>query len=86
MHHVNVGLARTIHTGCIYAVFGREITKYTVIYGACIYGSGQCYMYVPLAWASEVPAMGVLRPRNHVMLWDVVKRLSALGTFSWGFG
>jgi hypothetical protein len=29
-----VGLARTIYTRCMYCIFGREITKYTVIYGA----------------------------------------------------
>ena len=29
----------------MYGVFGREITKYTVIYGVCIYGSGQPYTY-----------------------------------------
>jgi len=28
-----VGLARTIYIRCIYGIFGREITKYTVIYG-----------------------------------------------------
>ena len=26
-------LARTIYVRCIYGTFGREITKYTVIYG-----------------------------------------------------
>jgi len=26
-------LARTIYTRCIYSILGREITKYTVIYG-----------------------------------------------------
>jgi len=31
-----VGLARTIYIRCIYGILGREITKYTVIYGACI--------------------------------------------------
>jgi len=31
-----VGLARTIYIRCIYGVFGREITKYTVIYGVHI--------------------------------------------------
>jgi len=29
-------LARTINIMCIYGVFGRETTKYTVIYGAYI--------------------------------------------------
>ena len=33
---VCVGLARTIYTRCIYNVSGREITKYTVIYGVYI--------------------------------------------------
>jgi hypothetical protein len=28
-----VGQARTIYIRCIYGIFGREITKYTVIYG-----------------------------------------------------
>jgi hypothetical protein len=31
-----LGLARTIYIWCIYNIFGREITKYTVIYGAYI--------------------------------------------------
>jgi hypothetical protein len=33
---VYVGLARTLYIQCIYGIFGREITKYTVIYGAYI--------------------------------------------------
>jgi hypothetical protein len=36
-----VGLARTIYIRCIYGILGREIIKYTVIYGIYIYGSGQ---------------------------------------------
>jgi len=35
-----LGLARTIYIRCIYSVFGRGITKYTVY----IYGSGQPYI------------------------------------------
>ena len=31
-----IGLARTIHIQCVYGIFGREITKSTVIYGAYI--------------------------------------------------
>jgi len=31
-----VGLARTIYIRCTYGIFGREITKYTVIYGVYI--------------------------------------------------
>jgi len=33
---VFIGLARTIYIRCIYGIFGREITKYTVIYGVYI--------------------------------------------------
>ena len=32
-------MARTIYKRCIYGIFGREITKYTVIYGVFI----QCW-------------------------------------------
>jgi len=31
-----VGLARTIYIRCIYGIFGREITEYTVIHGVYI--------------------------------------------------
>ena len=31
-----LGLARTIYIRCIYGMFGREIIKYTVIYGVYI--------------------------------------------------
>ena len=31
-----VGLARTIYIRCVYGIFGRETTKYTVIYGVYI--------------------------------------------------
>ena len=31
-----VGLARTIHIRCKYVIFGREVIKYTVIYGVYI--------------------------------------------------
>ena len=34
--YVYIGLARTIYIRCIHGIFGREITKYTVIYGVCI--------------------------------------------------
>ena len=33
---VQLGLARTIYIRCIYGIFGREITEYTVIYGVYI--------------------------------------------------
>ena len=41
-----VGLARTICTRCIYGIFGRDFTKFTVKYGVYIYGSGQPYICV----------------------------------------
>jgi len=31
---VSLGLAITIYIRCMYGKFGREITKYTVIYGS----------------------------------------------------
>jgi hypothetical protein len=34
--HACVGLAKIIYTRCIYGDIGREITKYTVIYGVYI--------------------------------------------------
>jgi hypothetical protein len=43
-NHIDTGLARTIYIRFIYGIFGREITKYTVIYGAYIYVSGQLYL------------------------------------------
>jgi len=36
VYAVYVGLARTIYIRCIYGIFGREITKFTVIYGVYI--------------------------------------------------
>jgi hypothetical protein len=32
----HVGLARAIYIRCVYGIFGRKITKYTVIYGVYI--------------------------------------------------
>jgi len=32
-NHIDTGLARTIYIRFIYGIFGREIAKYTVIYG-----------------------------------------------------
>jgi len=34
---VCLGLARTLHIRCMYGIFGREMTKFTVIYGVCIW-------------------------------------------------
>jgi hypothetical protein len=35
-HYKHLGLARTIYIRCLYGIFGREITKYMVIYGEYI--------------------------------------------------
>jgi len=37
LHRLHVGLAKTIYIRCIYGIFGRKFTKYTVY----IYGPGQ---------------------------------------------
>jgi hypothetical protein len=34
--YICVGLARTLYIRCIYGIFGRETTEYTVIYGVYI--------------------------------------------------
>jgi hypothetical protein len=39
-----VGLARTVYTRCIHGIFGRELTKYTVVYSVYIL-FGQPYIY-----------------------------------------
>jgi hypothetical protein len=36
MYGVWLGLARTVYVRCRYGVFGREITKHTVIYSGYI--------------------------------------------------
>jgi hypothetical protein len=41
MHPKCLGLARTICKWCIYGNFGKGSTKYMVLYGVYIYGSGQ---------------------------------------------
>ena len=41
-----IGLARTIYMRCIYGIFGREITKYTVIYGVHIRFWPTLYIHV----------------------------------------
>jgi hypothetical protein len=38
--YLHIGLARTIYIRCMYGVLGRNINKYTVIYG-----SGEPYLY-----------------------------------------
>ena len=36
LHELYVGLARTIYIRCIYGIFGREITEYTVVYNVYV--------------------------------------------------
>ena len=40
--YIYIGLTRTIYIRCIYGIFGRNFTKYTVYK----YGSGQPYIYI----------------------------------------
>jgi len=35
-NHSSIGLARTIYIRCIYGIIGRDITKYTVVYGVYV--------------------------------------------------
>ena len=39
-----IGLARAIHIRCTYGIFGKEVARYTVIYGVYIYGFGQSHI------------------------------------------
>jgi hypothetical protein len=45
LENLHIGLARIIYIRCMYGVFGREMTKYTVIYGVYIHDSGQPYLH-----------------------------------------
>ena len=45
--YIYVGLARTLYIWCIYGVFGRETTKYTVIYGVYIRFWPALHIYTP---------------------------------------
>jgi hypothetical protein len=40
-----MGLTKTINIRCIYGIFSREITKYTVL-TVHLHGSGQTYIYI----------------------------------------
>ena len=40
-----IGLARTINIRCVYGIFGREFTIYTVIYGVYIQFWPTLYMH-----------------------------------------
>ena len=51
--YIWLGLARIIYIRCIYGIYGRELTKYTVIYNEFIYGSGQ-----PRPWPTETHTYG----------------------------
>ena len=62
-----VGLARTIYMGCVCGIFGREITKYTVIYGVHIYGSGQPYTYLLCARRFLAVIVSIITPFSHLL-------------------
>ena len=68
-----VGLARTIYIRCIYSVFGREITNYTVIYSAyirfwptlCMYGV--CSQLWPTLFTYGVCIHASGQPYSHMV-------------------
>ena len=54
-----LGLARTIYIRCIYGIFVREITKYTVLF---------CQPYTPYIYGSGQPCdMCMLEVRNRIL-------------------
>ena len=59
-----VGLARTIHIRLLYGIFGRVITKYTVIYGV--------YIRTVLANPKSLPSPGL--PLPDLCVQDTVLR------------
>ena len=79
---MRVGLARTIYIQCIYGIFGREITKYTIIYGAYIqfwptlHVCSQC----PPGFAEHVctQATQVIRGARAKPKLEVLQRMCAL--------
>jgi len=68
-----VGLARTIYIRCICGIFGREITKYTVIYGVYIRLWPTLYIrctYVRTVFlAGELPCMHMVIYGAGIRLW-----------------
>jgi len=51
---VRVGLAITIYIRCIYGLFGRNITKYTVIYGVYIQFWPTLRKSLARSWAKKI--------------------------------
>jgi len=56
--HLYLGLARTINIRCIYGTFGREITKYTVIYG----------VYIRFWPTLPIPSVTYVHTHTHTLL------------------
>jgi len=65
-----LGLARTIHIRCVYGIFGREIIKYTVIYGVYIRFGPTLAMSCNVMWCYVV-LCGVMW--RHVMSCDAMR-------------
>jgi hypothetical protein len=61
--HTYVLLARTIYIRCIYGIFGRKITKYTVIYG--VYVRFWPTLYI---WLWPIPKVNTF-----IWLWSIPK-------------
>jgi len=57
-----VGLARTTYIWCIYGIFGRKVTKYTVIYGAYI-------RFWPTIVTCDV-VLKMLTPLSRTQMWQ----------------
>ena len=56
-------MARTIYIRCIYGIFGREITKYTVIYGVYI-------RFWPTLVKLHCHVLNVRSKRDACRVWD----------------
>jgi hypothetical protein len=81
---IYVGMARTIYTRCIYGIFGREITKYTVIYGVyirfwptlniwwlpCISTVYTPYIYIYIFWPTLVVCAFILTLATRMGHWE----------------
>jgi hypothetical protein len=70
---VQLGLARTICIRCVYGIFGREITKYTVIY--CVY----IRFWPTLGTTQQQPSSVVL---TAYLFWPAYS-VTVLCIFSW---
>jgi len=71
-----IGLARTIYIRCIYGIFGREITKYTVIYGVYIRFWPTLHIYIHTYTRARAVTDGLLAELVAVALPFVINARS----------